>query len=88
MRIDARFKGAITTNDVLIVGERARIEAEITCGTVMIKGEVNGNIHAKSAVELHRSAKVRGDIETPSLWVEKGASFNGGVKMGGAISKG
>jgi len=82
VKIDARFKGSIVTNDVLIVGERAKVDAEISCGTVIVKGEVNGNIHAQSGVELHHSAKVRGDIGTPSLSVEKGAFFHGAVTMG------
>jgi cytoskeletal protein CcmA (bactofilin family) len=81
VRIDAKFKGSIITNDVLIVGEHARIDAEITCGTVIVHGEVNGNIKAKSAIELHHSAKVRGDVEAPSLTVEKGAFLQGAVKM-------
>ena len=81
VRIDARFKGSIVTNDVLVVGEHARIDAEITCGTVVVQGEVNGNIKAKSGVELHRSAKVRGNIETPSLVIEKGVMLQGEVKM-------
>ena len=81
VRIDARFTGSIVTNDVLVVGEHARMNAEITCGTVVVLGEVNGNIKAKSAVELHRTAKVRGDVETPSLVIEKGALLQGAVKM-------
>ncbi|MCA1828052.1 MAG: polymer-forming cytoskeletal protein [Myxococcales bacterium] len=81
VRIDAKFKGSIVTNDVLVVGEHARIDAEITCGTVVVQGEVNGNIKAKSAVELHRSAKVRGNVETASLVVEKGAFLHGEVRM-------
>lgn len=81
VRIDAKFKGSIVTNDVLVVGERAKIDAEITCGTVIVEGEVNGSIHANSAVELHHSARVRGDIETPSLSVEKGVLFHGTVRM-------
>lgn len=81
VRIDAKFKGSIVTNDVLVVGEHARIDAEITCGTVVVQGEVNGNIKAKSAVELHRSAKVRGNVETASLMVEKGAFLQGEMKM-------
>ena len=82
VRIDARFKGSIVTNDVLVVGEHARIDAEITCGSVIVDGEVNGDIKAKSAVELHRVARVRGNVETPSLVVEKGAVVQGAVKMG------
>jgi len=81
VRIDAKFVGSIVTNDVLVVGEHARMDAEITCGTVVVLGEVNGNIKAKSAIELHRSAKVRGNVETPSLMIEKGAVLQGAVKM-------
>ena len=83
VRIDATFKGSITTNDVLVVGEHARIDAEISCGTVVVHGEVNGNIKAKVAVELHQPAKVRGNIETPSLLVEKGVIVQGELKMDG-----
>lgn len=81
VRIDAKFKGSIVTNDVLVVGEHARIDAEITCGTVVVQGEVNGNIKAKTAVEIHHTGKVRGDLETPSLVVERGALFHGASKM-------
>jgi cytoskeletal protein CcmA (bactofilin family) len=84
VRIDAKFKGSIVTNDVLVVGENARIDAEITCGTVVVEGEVNGNVKAKSAVELHRSARLRGNVETASLVVEKGAFLQGEMKMASA----
>src|ERR671919_431483 len=81
VRIDAKFKGSIMSNDVLIVGEHARIDAEINCGTVIVHGEVNGNIKAKTAVELHHPARVRGNVETPSLVVEKGVFLQGELKM-------
>jgi len=81
VRIDGKFTGSIVTGDVLVVGEGAKISAEITCGTIVVHGEVNGNIRAKSAVELHHPAKVRGNVETPSLMVEKGVLFEGQSKM-------
>lgn len=84
VRIDAKFKGSIVTNDVLVVGERARIDAEITCGTVIVHGEVNGNVKAKSGVELRQAAKLRGDVETPSLTIEKGALFQGASRQPGS----
>ena len=62
VRIDASFVGTIVTNDVLVVGEAARIDATITCGTIVVHGEVNGNILAKTGVEIHGSGKVRGDL--------------------------
>ncbi len=81
VRIDAKFKGSIFTNDVLVVGEHAKIDAEITCGTVIVYGEVNGNIKAKTAVELHHPAKLRGNVESPSLAIDKGVVFQGESKM-------
>jgi len=81
VRIDATFVGSIVTNDVLVVGETARIDANISCGTIVVHGEVNGNIQAKSGVEIHASAKVRGDVESPSLVVQKGAFFQGASRM-------
>lgn len=81
VRIDASFIGTIITDDVLVVGEAARIDANITCGTIVVHGEVNGNIQAKSGVEIHSTAKVRGDLETGSLVIEKGAFFQGASRM-------
>ena len=84
VRIDASFVGTIVTNDVLVVGEAARVDANITCGTIVVHGEVNGNIQAKSGVEVKSAAKVRGDLETPALVVEKGAFFQGASRMDAA----
>ena len=87
VRIDGKFTGTIVTNDVLVVGEGAKVSAEISCGTVIVHGEINGNVRAKTAVELHHPAKMRGNIETPSLMIEKGVTFEGQAKMEG-IDKG
>ena len=81
VRIDGKFTGTIASGDVLVVGEGAKISAEIACGTVIVHGEVAGNIRAKNAVELHHPAKVRGNIESPSLMIEKGVMFEGQSKM-------
>jgi cytoskeletal protein CcmA (bactofilin family) len=81
VRIDATFVGSIVTNDVLVVGEGARIDAEISCGTIVVHGEVNGNVQAKSGVDIRSTAKLRGDLDTPSLVIEKGALFQGASRM-------
>jgi cytoskeletal protein CcmA (bactofilin family) len=83
VRIDGKFTGTIVTNDVLVVGEGAKVNAEITCGTIVVHGEINGNVKAKNAVELHHPARMKGNVETPSLMVEKGVLFEGSSKMEG-----
>lgn len=81
VRIDATFIGSITTNDVLVVGEGGRIDATIVCGTIIVHGEVNGNITAKTAVEVRQGGKLRGDIDTAALVIEKGALYQGACRM-------
>ncbi len=81
VRIDGTFTGEISTNDLLHIGDGAKVQAEISCGTVIVEGEVNGNIKATAAVELRRPARVHGDITTPSLVIEKGVLFEGHSKM-------
>jgi cytoskeletal protein CcmA (bactofilin family) len=86
VRIDATFSGSIVTDGVLVVGEQAKVDADISCGTVTVEGEVNGNVVAREAVELRRSATLRGDVETPSLAVERGAVFVGASRRPVAFS--
>src|SRR5436853_6266112 len=43
VQIDGTFKGAITTDDTLLVGEHAVIEADVTCGSAYVHGPVTGN---------------------------------------------
>jgi cytoskeletal protein CcmA (bactofilin family) len=83
VRIDGKFTGTIVTNDVLVVGEGAKVNAEITCGTIIVHGEINGNVRAKNAIELHHPARMRGNIESTSLMIEKGVVFEGQCKMEG-----
>lgn len=81
VRIDGTFTGEITTSDMLIIGESAKVTAEVSCGTIVVHGEVNGNIKATQSVELHKPARVKGDVATPSLMVERGVVFEGRSKM-------
>jgi len=86
VQIDGTFRGAITTDDALLVGEHAKIDADITCGAATIHGTVTGNITAKDAVALEPTSHVKGDVTAPALSVAKGATFYGLSRMGTASS--
>jgi cytoskeletal protein CcmA (bactofilin family) len=81
VRIDGKLSGEIFTDDVLIIGEGADVKAEINVGSIIIEGSVQGNITAKRSVEIHTPGRVRGNITTPSLYVEKGVIFDGNCQM-------
>jgi cytoskeletal protein CcmA (bactofilin family) len=83
VRIDGKIKGEIFSDDILVVGEGAEVQCEISVGVIIVEGNVTGNIRAKRAVELHAPARVKGNIMTPSLFIDKGVIFEGSCKMDG-----
>jgi cytoskeletal protein CcmA (bactofilin family) len=87
VRIDGRFRGEVFTDDVLVIGEGAIVEAEMDVGEVIIQGTVIGNIKAKRSIEIHAPGRVKGDIHTPSLQIDKGVVFEGRSFMEGATKQ-
>jgi cytoskeletal protein CcmA (bactofilin family) len=81
VRIDGKFKGEIFSEANLVVGESGKVEADISVGSVVISGEVIGNIKAKNKVEIHSPGVVRGNINTPALVIEEGVVFEGSCAM-------
>lgn len=81
VRIDGKFTGQIVTKDVLVIGDGARVMAEIQAGTVIINGTVEGNVRATQIIELHMPARVKGNLESPAIQMDKGVIFEGSLKM-------
>ena len=81
VRIDGRFRGEISSDGTLIVGETAVIESDIHASHLIISGEARGNIFAESRIEIHAPGKVFGNIETPVLTVDEGVIFEGNCRM-------
>ena len=87
VRIDGKFKGEIFSDASLVVGESGKVEADISVGSIIISGEVVGNIKAKNKVEIHSPGVVRGNINTPALIIEEGVTFEGQCSMANGKDK-
>jgi cytoskeletal protein CcmA (bactofilin family) len=85
VRIDGRFKGEVFSEDVLVIGDGAQVEATIDVGEVIIQGTVVGNITAKRSIEIHAPGRVKGDLHTPTLQIDKGVIFEGRSFMEAAL---
>ena len=81
VRIDGSFRGQISSENTLVVGETGEIDANIESRTVIISGTVTGDIAATSKVVLHKTAVVEGNLQAGVLVVEEGATFNGQMTM-------
>ena len=82
VRIDGHFIGSIEGNEgVMVVGEKAVIDADILVHTAVVYGEVSGNIRATNRIELHQPARVFGDLSSPMVIIDAGVVFHGNCSM-------
>ncbi len=87
VRIDGKFEGQVTTEDTLIIGETGHLTAEISAGTVICFGYVEGTVMASQKIEIHSTSKVVGSIKSPALHIEIGGVFDGTCDMTGKETK-
>jgi len=81
-RIDGSLKGRIVSDNTLIVGESGRVDADIECAVVSIRGTVTGRVHGRERIELLAGSRVQATLVSPKLLIEDGAFFQGQCDMG------
>lgn len=82
LRIDGHVTGrVISDSGTLIIGTTGHVDANVAVAAAVIHGTVNGDVIATERLELGRSAKVTGNIQTPSLMMEPGAILEGNCSM-------
>ena len=80
-RVHGKFSGEVKTEGELIVGEGGEVEGELQVGQVIVSGIVRGTIQASRRIQITSTGRVFADVETPSLIVEDGATFEGRCAM-------
>jgi cytoskeletal protein CcmA (bactofilin family) len=83
VRIDGYFDGSIETAGNVIIGETAKVVADIAANNVQVWGAVKGRIAAKGRLEILPSGRVWGEIDVTSLLIDEGGLFRGNSVMRG-----
>ena len=79
--INGRFEGRLETKGDLIISEHAVVKADIFGERITIGGNITGDLVAVSEIRLTSTARVVGNIQTPSFVMEKGCVFQGQCSM-------
>jgi len=80
LRISGSFEGELETKGTLIIGENANVKAGIRGENINIQGKVKGDIIC-NRLELSRTARLIGNVETASLVIGEGAILKGKCQM-------
>ena len=86
-----KIEGDVNSEGSLTIGPTGTMQGDILAGRVSVHGVVNGNITVQDRCELRGNAQLIGDLESPSLVIEEGATFIGRSNVrprqtGGAIA--
>ncbi len=80
--IEGTIEGTIAHHKKnLTIGKKGRVTADIHATSVIVEGELNGDIHSDGLVSLAKGAMVIGNIYCTRLVMEDGATFNGKIDM-------
>jgi cytoskeletal protein CcmA (bactofilin family) len=82
VRLDGTFEGTLEIEGNVLVGETARITADIHAKNVSVAGAVRGNISGNK-IQLLRTGRVWGDISASAITTEEGAFIDGKITMVG-----
>lgn len=82
LTIEGHVEGKIELKDhVLTIGSNGRIRAAVFAKSVIVLGEVTGNVSATEKVDIRDNGSVDGDIISPRVAIAEGAHFRGSVDM-------
>lgn len=80
--IEGQVEGTIAHHKRhLTVGEKGRVKGDIHANSVIVLGQLVGNIHSDGMVSLAKSANVVGNISCARLAVDDGAKIKGNINM-------
>jgi cytoskeletal protein CcmA (bactofilin family) len=82
VRVAGNFKGDIHVQGNLTIEQGAKITGSVRAHTVIVSGELEGNIDAATRVELLQTGVLNGDLKAGSLTVAAGSRMRGRAEFG------
>ena len=82
VRIAGRFKGDVNVQGNVTIEQGAHVTGQIAAATVIVSGEVHGNVQASSRVELLETGVINGDVKAAVLTVAAGSRMRGNADFG------
>jgi cytoskeletal protein CcmA (bactofilin family) len=82
LTIEGQVEGKIELRqNVLTIGPNGKIKAQVFAKSVIVLGEVVGNVTASEKVDIRDNGSVDGDLVSPRVAIAEGAHFRGSIDM-------
>lgn len=81
IRIEGAFEGEIITEQELFIADEAKVEANVRATSIIVAGQLSGQITCRGRLEVRSSGRVSGQIDAGRFVVQEGAFLGGQVRM-------
>ena len=83
LKISGTVKGNIESTEdgdaKIIIDEKGLVEGDVTAPVIILQGEVNGNVHSSSKMEIDATALITGNVYYDILEMHGGSTVNGSL---------
>jgi cytoskeletal protein CcmA (bactofilin family) len=80
--IEGEVNGTVNlASNTLTIGNQAKIKANVFAHTVYVDGTMDGDLYGAEQVLIRKTARMKGNITSPRVSLEDGASFKGSIEM-------
>ena len=82
LTIEGQVEGKIELRqNILTIGPNGKIKAQVFAKSIIVQGEVHGNVTASERVDIRDNGSVDGDLSAPRVAIADGAHFRGSIDM-------
>lgn len=79
--VEGILEGELDCQGKLFVAEGARVAARVSARSVVVAGELEGDVTCIDRFEASPTARISGTLKTPQLVVHEGAQIDGRISM-------
>lgn len=80
--IQGKVNGTIQLREKsLTVGSQGQVNANVLAHSVIVEGEVNGDLYGSERVSIRKTGNVQGNIVSPKVSLDEGCRFKGSIDM-------
>jgi len=79
--IAGMFEGDVQSEGLLVITEKGKVKASITCHDLILEGTVEGNVEKAGNVEIRAGGRLTGDIRCDRIAMAQGSFVEGAIHM-------
>lgn len=81
LELQGRLEGELSMKGLVWIRPQGALEGNLDVSSVVVEGEVTGDIHCSGKVDLREGCRVKGDITAGTVAAAEGSFFEGNIAM-------